>query len=130
MGFSVPMALFDLLPVALFLISSVIFQRDFYSRMNKGCYAVFCAGTVMVVVGGLFKASYKLLYAFGVCDFPALSDCFMPFQATGFTLTTIAVIGYVFGKGKEKKPDAETVMTAAPVLITSKMFSWCSWCWE
>ena len=30
MGFSVPMALFDLLPVALFLISSVIFQRDFY----------------------------------------------------------------------------------------------------
>ena len=121
MGFSVPMALFDLLPVALFLISSVIFQRDFYSRMNKGCYAVFCAGTVMVVVGGLFKASYKLLYAFGICDFPALSDCFMPFQATGFTLTAIAVIGYVFGKGKEKKPEAETLMTAAPVLITSKM---------
>ena len=29
MGFSVPMALFDLLPVALFVISSVIFQRDF-----------------------------------------------------------------------------------------------------
>jgi hypothetical protein len=26
MGFSVPMALFDLLPVALFLISSVIFS--------------------------------------------------------------------------------------------------------
>lgn len=87
MGFSVPMALFDLVPVALYLISAVIFQRDFYSRMNKGCYAVFCAGTIMVIVGGLFKASYKLLYAFGVCDFPALSDCFMPFQATGFTLT-------------------------------------------
>lgn len=73
--------------VALFLISSVIFQRDLYSRMNRGCYAVFCAGTLMVVAGGLFKASYKLLYAFGICDFPALSDCFMPFQATGFTLT-------------------------------------------
>ena len=90
--------------------------------MNKGYYAVFCAGTVMVVTGGLFKASYKLLYAFGVCDFPALSDCFMPFQATGFTLTAAAVIAYVLGKGNEKKPETETVMTAAaPVLITSRM---------
>ena len=121
MGFSVPMALFDLVPVALYLVSAVIFQRDFYSRMNKGCYAVFCAGTVMVIVGGLFKASYKLLYAFGICDFPMLSDCFMPFQATGFTLTAIAVIGYVLGKGKEKKQGTETVMaTAAPVLISAK----------
>ena len=83
---------------------------------------MFCAGTLMVVAVGLFKASYKLLYAFGVCDFPALSDCFIPFQATGFTLTTAAVIAYVLGKGKENKPDTETVMTAAaPVLITSRM---------
>ncbi|MBR2740808.1 MAG: hypothetical protein IKD87_09095 [Oscillospiraceae bacterium] len=122
MGFSVPMALFDLVPVALYLVSAVIFQRDFYSRMNKGCYAVFCAGTVMVAVGGIFKASYKLLYAFGICDFPALSDCFMPFQAVGFTLTAIAVVGYVLGKGKEKKGGSDTLaVTAAPALVTSKM---------
>ena len=35
MQFSVPMALFDFVPVILYLVSSVIFQRDFYSRMSK-----------------------------------------------------------------------------------------------
>ena len=111
------MALFDLVPVLLYAISAVIFQRDFISRMNKGCYAVFCAGTIMVITGGLYKAAYKILYAAEICDFPLLSDSFMPFQATGFTLSAIAVMGYVLGRGREKR---ENVMAAAPALVTSK----------
>jgi len=117
MEFSVPMALFDFVPVILFTVSAVIFQRDFYSRMNKGCFAVYCAGTIMVTAGGLFKATYKLLYAAGVCDFPALSECFMPFQATGFTLAAIAVLAYVFGKGSEKRASSLAVV---PPLVESK----------
>lgn len=119
MQFTLPMAIFDFVPVILFTVSSVIFQRDFYSRMSKGCYAVFCAGTIIVTVGGLFKAVYKLLYALGICDFPMLSDCFMPFQATGFTLTAIAVIGYVLGKGKAEND--KVYSAAVPPLVTSKM---------
>lgn len=119
MQFSVPMALFDFVPVILYLISSVIFQRDLYSRMSKGCYAVYCAGTIIVTVGGLFKATYKLLYALGICDFPMLSDCFMPFQATGFTLAAAAVIGYVIGKGRAEND--KLYSAAVPPLVTSKM---------
>ena len=119
MEFSLPMALFDFVPVILFAMSAVIFQRDFFYRMVKGCFAVYCAGTIMVITGGLFKATYKLLYAAGVCDFPMLSDCFMPFQATGFTLTAIAVLAYVFSKNGRS---GEKIMSAAvPPLVTSKM---------
>ena len=120
MQFTVPMAIFDWIPVILYTISIIILQRDFYSRMTKGCYAIFCAGTIMVTVAGGFKAAYKLLYALGICDFPVLSECFMPFQATGFTLTAITVISYVLGLGKADK-DEKVYSAAVPPLVTSKM---------
>ena len=61
MEFSVPMALFDYVPVILYCVSAVIMQRCLYGRMTTGGFAVYCAGTMMVTAGGLFKATWKLL---------------------------------------------------------------------
>ena len=118
MEFSVPMALFDYVPVILYCVSAVIMQRCLYGRMTTGGFAVYCAGTMMVTAGGLFKATWKLLYALGICDFQALNHCFMPFQATGFLLAALALLAYVFSRrGKEN-----TKLYAVPVFTSSMPF--------
>ncbi len=99
---SVPMALCDFLPVALFLWAAVLLQRDLYRQMSKGAFALFAAGTITVFVAGLFKAVWKLLYALGVCDFEALNRSFFPMQTVGFVLAAAGVAALLFhrqGKG-------------------------------
>lgn len=61
-----PMALVDFIPVALFLTAAVMLQRDLYSKMSKGSFALFAGGTFMVVTAGVFKAVWKLLVR--TCD--------------------------------------------------------------
>ena len=73
MEFTLPMALFDFVPVILYCASSVLMQRCLYGRMATGGFAIYCTGTIMVTVGGIYKALWKLLYALGVCDFQALA---------------------------------------------------------
>lgn len=99
--FSVSMALVDFIPVILYLIAAVILQRDLYTRMNKGPFALFCCGTINVVLAGALKALHKLLYAAGVCDFHVLSAMFMPLQGLGQLFAGLAMLAYVFRKQKK-----------------------------
>ena len=92
---SVLMALVDYIPVILFLIAAITLQRGLYYRMSKGAFAVFSAGTIMVICAGLFKATWKLLMGFGICDFERLSQCFFPMQSVGLLLAGAGIIaGY------------------------------------
>lgn len=99
---SLPMALFDYVPVILFAISAVVLQRGLYARMSKGALALFAGGTIMVIAAGLMKATWKLLYALNVCDFERLNQCFFPMQSVGFLLAGIAVVALLTAPQKEK----------------------------
>lgn len=90
--FSVSMALADYIPVLFFLIAAVILIRDLYNKMSKGAFALFAAGTIDVIAAGFLKATYKLLYAAGVCDFESLSDVFFPMQSLGFLLAGLGML--------------------------------------
>ena len=90
--FSVAMALVDYIPVLLFTIAGIILMRDLYNKMSKGAFALFAAGLIDVTCAGALKATYKLLYALGVCDFTALSDMFFPVQSIGFLLAGIGIL--------------------------------------
>ena len=90
--FSVSMALVDYIPVIFFAIASVILMRDLYNKMSKGAFALFAAGTINITAAGALKATYKLLYAAGICDFEALNAMFFPVQSIGFLLAGIGVI--------------------------------------
>lgn len=117
---SVPMALVDFIPVILFVISSVTLQRGLYYRMSKGAFAVFSAGTIMVICAGFFKAVWKLLYGAGICDFARLNQAFFPMQSVGFLLAGIAVIAMVFfkqGSGGEKLYAAGTPVLFSGTII-------------
>lgn len=90
---SLIMALVDFLPVIFFFISAVILQRDLYDTLSKGRFALLAAGSIMVLIGGIYKATWKILYALGICDFTALDAAFFPMQAPGFLLVFLSLLG-------------------------------------
>ena len=111
--FSVSMAVVDYIPVILFATAAIILMRDLYNKMSKGAFALFAAGTINVTCAGALKATYKLLYALGVCDFQALSDMFFPVQSIGFLLSGIGILAMLCHKQTKN-----TVLTVAPPVFS------------
>ena len=111
---TVPMALVDYIPVCCFLIASIVLQRTLYAEMSKGAFALFAAGTIMVFVAGFFKATWKLLYAFGICDFQALNQSFFPMQSTGFLLAGLGCVALAFFRQQADGGQSALTGAAAP----------------
>ncbi len=107
--FSVSMALVDYIPVLFFAVAAVILMRDLYNKMSKGAFALFAAGTINIVCAGALKATYKLLYATGVCDFEALNHMFFPVQSIGFMLAGVGIIALICCKQSKN-----TLLAVAP----------------
>lgn len=114
--FSVPMALVDYIPVFFFGTAAVILLRDLYCKMVKGAYALLAAGTINIFTAGFLKATWKLLYAAGICDFQALNSIFLPLQSLGFLLAGIGLIGVFFKKGKKS-----AVLAVTPPVFSGSM---------
>ena len=110
--FSIAMALVDYIPVILFLSASIILQRDLYNKMSKGAFALFSAGTINIFAAGALKATYKLLYAAGICDFAPLNDMFFPVQSIGFLLAGIGMLAMIF----HKQGNGVVALSVAPPL--------------
>lgn len=117
---SVGMALVDYIPVFLFLVTSIILQRDLYNKMSKGAFALLCTGTIMVFIAGFFKATWKLLYGAGICDFYKLSEAMMPMQSTGFFLAAVSLVAMLIAKQGNKKEPLMAV-AAVPAAYTGTM---------
>ncbi len=114
--FSVVMSLVDYIPVALFTAAAVMLMRDLYNKMSKGAFALFGAGTIDVVCAGFLKATYKLLYALGVCDFEALSSVFFPMQSLGFMLAGIGMLALLCHKQTTTRQEPKQV-NKTPIII-------------
>ena len=91
-NFTIPMALMDYIPVAFFGIAALLLQLDLYGKMRKDAFAMFAAGTINIFLAGFLKATWKLLYAAGICDFAALNTMFLPVQSIGFLLAGVGII--------------------------------------
>ena len=111
--FSVSMALVDYVPVIFFGIAAVLLMRDLYNKMSKGAFALLAAGTINIFCAGGLKATYKLLYAAGVCDFEALNAMFFPVQSLGFLLAGIGMIALICHKQSKN-----SILTVVPPVFT------------
>ena len=111
--FSVAMALVDYIPVLFFAVAGVILMRDLYSKMSKGAFALFAAGVIDVTIAGALKATWKLLYAAGICDFAALNAMFFPVQSIGFLLAGIAMLAMLVHPQTER-----AALAVAPPVFT------------
>ena len=96
--FSISMALVDYIPVIFFAIASVLLLIDLYNKMSKGAFALFSAGVIDVAMAGALKATWKLLYAAGACNFEALDAMFFPVQSIGFLLAGIGLLAMLTHK--------------------------------
>ncbi|MBQ1804919.1 MAG: hypothetical protein II010_03365 [Oscillospiraceae bacterium] len=112
--FTVPMALVDYIPVLLFGAAAVLLQRDLYNKMPKYAFACFAAGTINIFIAGFLKATWKLLYALGACDFQALNAMFLPTQSIGFLLAGLGVVLMLTGRKRR-------VLAAAPPVFGGTM---------
>ena len=111
--FSISMALVDYIPVILFAMASVILLRDLYSKMSKGAFALFSAGLIDVTVAGALKATWKLLYAMGACNFEALDHMFFPVQSIGFLLAGLGILAMLVHKQSKN-----VLLAAAPPVFS------------
>ena len=115
--FSIAMALVDYVPVLLFAAAAVLLQRDLYNKMGKGAFALFAAGTVNIFCAGFLKATWKLLYAAGACDFRALDEMFFPVQSIGFLLAGLGVLAMLCCRKKALYAVAPPVFTGTFLFV-------------
>ncbi len=90
--FTVPMALFDFVPVILFGIAGRLLMRGLYNKMRKGVFVCLDLGVCLAFLAGFLKALYKLLIALGVAEVPFLNNQFLPLQSTGLLLTGLSIV--------------------------------------
>lgn len=118
MDFTIEMALVDYIPVICFAIGAIILMRDLYNKMSKGAFALFSAGTIMITLAGALKATWKLLYAAGVCNFEALNNMFFPTQSIGFLLAGIGILAMlVYNQGETKLRSVPPVFSGTFVFV-------------
>lgn len=113
--FSISMALVDYIPVILFFFASSILMRDLYNQMTKAAFALFAAGSLNITIAGALKATWKLLYAAGVCNFEALDHMFFPVQSLGFLLAGAGILMMLF---KNPNKGASALAAVAPPIFS------------
>lgn len=116
-NFSIPMALVDYIPVLFFGVSAVLLQLDLYSKMRKDAFALFAAGTINIFAAGFLKATWKLLYAAGICDFQALNTMFLPVQSIGFLLAGLGIVLMLATKKKVMLAAVPPVFSGSIIFI-------------
>lgn len=115
--FSIPMALVDFLPVLFFGYAAAMLQRDLYDKMRKSHFALFAAGTINIFAAGFLKATWKLLYAAGICDFQVLNSMFLPVQSIGFLLAGLGIALMLTTRKKVLLAAAPPVFSGSIVFI-------------
>ena len=89
--YSIPMALFDLLPVVFFIAGTMTIAGDMKQKMTLPSRILFVGGSWIVCAAGLLKALYKLIYSLGLGDPAWMSGQFFYNQAFGFLLAGIGL---------------------------------------
>lgn len=119
MDFSISMALVDYIPVIFFFLAAANLMRDLYDKMTKASFALFAAGTLDITIAGALKATWKLLYAAGVCDFQPLNAMFFPVQSIGFLLAGVGILMMLL---KKQNGNTAALAVAPPVFTGTFVF--------
>lgn len=100
--YSIPMALFDMLPVIFFMTGTTTIAADMRQKMTLPSKILFVGGSWIVGAAGLLKALYKLVFSTGMGDPAWMSGQFFYNQAFGFLLAGIGLTLAVTRLDKEQ----------------------------
>lgn len=110
-------SIYDLVPVVLFLLGSIILLRELYSRMVKGNYVLLGAGSIMVFATGFFKALHKFLLAVARINYVILDKQFVSTQSVGFALLAIALVGMFTSYNRNHLPMQDKGTKASAIAL-------------
>ncbi len=108
------LALFDFVPVTLFLVGAYFLVRTAVLLRGTACSRMVMAGALLVFLGGFLKALWKILFTTNVGDFQWLSQIQFILVAPGFLALLIAAI--LIARGRKKSADAINPSAGAPLL--------------
>ena len=120
------LALYDFVPVVFFLIGAIYLVRTVMRLCGLHCGRLTIVGSLLIFLGGLLKAIWKLLFTIGVGDYQWLSESQFPLLAPGFLVLLIAVIIMARSeRAKEKRKGALLAIVAwkIPLLIVMTLAS-------
>lgn len=108
------LALFDFVPTFAFLIGSFFLVRTSLICRGKPCGRMMMAGSLLVFLGGFFKAAWKLLYTVQIADINWMNQGQFVFSGIGFLGICVAVIYMVRNRNA----------TGAPGGVMASMAPW------
>ncbi len=112
--YSLIMGLTDYISVIFFSVSGIIFSRTLYKEIKLKYLSMLIGGFWFTAFSGFCKATYKVLYGSGLCDFKVLNDVHMPLLSIG-----ICMIGFSFIRITSPKNKSFNIYSAVPTAITS-----------
>jgi hypothetical protein len=86
------LALFDFVPNLAFLAGGYFLVRMAIQTRGKTSGQVMAAGTGLVFLGGMLKATWKLLLTLEIADVQLFSEAQFALQAPGFLLMLVAMV--------------------------------------
>ncbi len=89
--YTVPLAMVDFVPVILAGTAWFVVARAI-SPAGSRLRAVTIVGAMLIALGGLCKAGWKLVIASSATDLTGVDDLLFPFLATGFTILAATLV--------------------------------------
>lgn len=90
--YSIGLALLDFVPNIAFLVGAFFLVKIALLVRGTKCSRMVMAGSLLIALGGILKATWKLLYAANVGDFQLMSQAQFVLVAPGFLAILVAVI--------------------------------------
>ena len=92
--YTLGLALFDFVPNLLFLSGAYFLVKLANLISGKGTGRIMATGTVLIFLGGILKASWKLLYTLKIADIQLFNQALFILQAPGFVLMFLSVFRF------------------------------------
>jgi hypothetical protein len=91
-SYSIGLALVDFVPNIAFLVGAYFLVRIAAMAKSIRCSRMVMAGALLIALGGILKATWKLIYASGAGDLRLMSEIQFVLVAPGFLAVLVAVI--------------------------------------
>lgn len=91
-SYSIGLALVDFVPNIAFLVGAYFLVRIAAMVKSIRCSRMVMAGAFLIALGGILKATWKLIYASGAGDYRPMSEIQFVLVAPGFLALLVAVI--------------------------------------
>lgn len=111
-SFPLSLALFNFVPPLAFLVGAFYLVKISFICRGSPTARMVMAGTLLVFLGGFFKAIWKLLYTTGAADIQWMSQGQFVFTAIGFLGMAVAIIR-IARKRKGRSPEPVVLAMAA-----------------